>query len=503
MAPLNPLDVELDLPTMKRRSLHGASTTFLSQFAKFGLQFAAQIVLARLLDPAQYGLVALAAPILGFVQTLNDLGLGQAIIQKPQITQAQVSSLFWINVALSLILSAAVVGLAPGVAWLYGEPRLQAVTVTLGCLIFVTALSLQPTSLLSRQMRFVPLAIIDISCVFASAVVGITMAWRGFGYWSLVWMQVASSLTGLVLTWSFSGWRPSWPRRTPGLGPLIRFGAHLTGANLAGFFSSSADNIIVGLFAGTVQLGFYDRAYKLVAQPLQQIMTPVSRIAVPLLSRLVGTEETYRPTYLWMLQAMSLLCVPGLLCNIVFRYRIVTLLFGPQWAAASPIFGWICFGALAEPCYASAVWIFTTQGRTGQQMRVTVITSLINVASFALGVYWGALGVATVSALTFVFVQTPLMILTATREGSISARAIGATVIPIIGSACCSSVALYFLDRGARTTSLGTILASFVVSYLVYLIATAMTPTGRTFLRKTLNLRVILKRGSNGSSSPA
>ena len=138
---------------------------------------------------------------------------------------------------------------------------------------------------------FIPLAIIDTSSVLAGLIIGVLAAWHGAGYWSLVLAQTGSSAATVMLVWAFTSWRPARPAYEPGVRPLLRFGANLMGSNLATYFSMSADNMLVGAVNGDVALGLYDRSYNLVVKPLTQLMAPVSRVAVPTLSRLAGSPE--------------------------------------------------------------------------------------------------------------------------------------------------------------------------------------------------------------------
>ena len=328
--PVDPLNVAFTAETIKSRSISGAAATFAAQAIKFTVQLASRVALARLLDPRDFGLIAMVTPVLGFVQVLNDLGFAQAVVQRPEVSHKQVSALFWINALIGLGLSALTIALAPLITWLYGEPRILDITAVLGSLIFLTSLSVLPAALLNRQLRFIPLAIADAGCSLAGMLVGILAAWSGMGYWSLVLMQVGTSVSSLVLLWCFTQWRPGWPRREAGVGSLVRFGANIMGSNMATYFSMSVDNILVGIFGGPVALGLYDTSYNLVVRPLSQITAPVSRIAVPMLSRLHDAPSRYKENYFLMAQAMLLTYVPGVIFVIFFAKPLLLLLLGPK-----------------------------------------------------------------------------------------------------------------------------------------------------------------------------
>lgn len=494
MSDFAPLNETYSVETIKHRSVRGGAATLVAQVFRFVLQLGSQIILARLLDPAQFGLIAMAAPVLGFVQTVNDLGLGQAVVQHSEISRPQISALFWLSCALSLCLTLVVILSAPLFAWLYGEPEITPIIRLLGTMIMVAGLAIIPQAILNRRMLFVQLAFIDTACVVVGTAVGVAAAVTGFGYWSLVIAQIATSATTLVLTWAFAGWWPSRPARAVGVGRLLNFGSYLTGANLATYFSVSTDNVLVGAIAGKVALGLYDRSYRLVVPTLGQLMAPISRVAVPMLSRLQNSGDQFARAYVHMLQLTLLVATPGLLVNVFLAKSIIVVFFGETWKTAAPIFAWICLGGFASSTYASTAWLFTSQGRTREQMQVNVAASLINVASFVIGVRWGAVGVASVSAVSFVFIQTPLLVWSATREGAVSAALLVRAIVPFFIAGIASAIALCLLTQVGGSASLATIVVNEIVAYAVFAVALACLPAGMTFIRGTWNLRTSLRR---------
>jgi len=228
--------------------------------------------MAHLISPSAFGLVAMIAPVLRFVQLFNTMGLLEAVIQRQSITHRELSSLFWVNLTGSVLLALVFAALAPLAAWLYGEPRLPEVMLTMCIILVVGGLSAQPMALLNRKMRFLPLTLIDIISTLSAAVVGIGMATLGFGYWALVGMQLANSITLCILAWFFARWRPSWPHWEPGIVPLLGFGGHITAFGVLGFFSESFDRVLLGVATGSLALGLYDRSATLVLMPLVLVM---------------------------------------------------------------------------------------------------------------------------------------------------------------------------------------------------------------------------------------
>ena len=279
---------------LRQRSIRGAAITSVSQAAKLLLLLASQIVLARLLYPADFGIIAMIAPISGFVTVMADLGITQAIVQRPSLTRGQLNSVFWVNVLLSVSMALILMLLAPGLAWFYHEPRLTAVAIAVAILVVFTGLSMQQTALLNRTMRFLPLAVSDILSLTMALLASALAAWRGLGYWSLIIGLAATTVTVNLVVWTASNWRPSLPAIKADAFSMLRFGGNVTVSNIALYLNSVIDNALVGRYLGTVPLGLYDRAWKLAVMPLSQLMAPVNRVAVPTLARLVDDADRYR-----------------------------------------------------------------------------------------------------------------------------------------------------------------------------------------------------------------
>src|SRR5215469_14037543 len=228
-----------DIGALKRHSVQGSAMTFAAQGLKFLVKIATQILIARLLVPADYGLVAMVAPILALSYLMGDLGLGQAVIIQRDITSAEISSLFWFGLLLNCSLAAGLMAISPGIAWLYHEPRTMPITLISASLLPVSGLAAQHMALLNRHMRFTALAVLDVAPPALGLAAGLAAARSGWGYWSLIAAAVAETLAMVVLAWSLSDWRPQRPTRALRVGRLIRVGSHITGYNLAGYATTS------------------------------------------------------------------------------------------------------------------------------------------------------------------------------------------------------------------------------------------------------------------------
>jgi len=484
------LNVELG-----RRAARGGAVTVASQGIKFFTSMAATVVLARLLTPQDYGLIGMVAVVTGFVSIFKDMGLSIATIQKDEINNNQISVLFWVNVGLSIgvmILTAAV---APVVAWFYGEPRLTLITIGLAAGFLFGGLTVQHEALLKRQMRFGALVATEITAVIVGLVVGITLAWRGAGYWALVANQLTQGAIYATGVWIVCGWRPGFPVRNSGVRSMFAFGGNLTGFHVVNYFARNLDNMLIGRFWGSAQLGLYAKAYQLLLLPIEQINAPIAAVAVPALSRLTQSPERYRKAYLRMLEKIVMVTMPGMAFMISTSDWLVALILGPQWTQASRIFAILGIAGMAQ--FANtAGWLFMTQNRAHHMFQWGLIGGTITIASILVGLPWGGVGVATSYSLTTVCIVIPLLLHFVGRVGPVRTSDFYVTIAPSACAALCSMGAV-FLFR--RSSSLANPVANLAIASVITLVTTLfifyVIPAGRRALHDFLSLySLVFKR---------
>lgn len=476
-----------------RRTARGGLVTVVSQGMKFVLSMGATVVLARLLTPQDYGLIGMVAVVTGFVAMFKDLGLSTATVQREEINAAQISTLFWINVALSVAVMLITAALAPAIAWFYGEPRLTLITLAYASGFLIGGLSVQHGALLYRQMRFVALAVIEIVSLVVSIATAIGLAWYGARYWALVGSQLTTVLTNMVGVWALCRWRPGLPARGSGVGPMLAFGRNLTGFTIVNYFARNLDNLLIGKFWGSQQLGLYAKAYQLLLLPLDQINTPIASVAVPVLSRLADAPDRYRMAYLRILEKVAILTMPGVAFMIVTSDWIVKIALGPQWLQASRIFAVLGVAGLVQPILNTLGWLYITQDRAHDMFRWGVIASTLIIASIIVGLPWGAMGVAVSYSITFLFVLSPLAFWYVGRSGPVRTRDLYKTALTF-GSATLFSLVVLIAFRiwsGVHDPLLG-IGICLPLSGGATLTALALFPAGRRALRDIKDSLILL-----------
>jgi len=425
---------------LKGKSVRGGTFVVGGQISSCVIRLGSTMVLARILTPADYGLIAMVAVVTNFAMMFKDMGLSMATVQRSEITHEQVSTLFWINVGLSTLIAIILAALSPLVAWFYKDPRLLLVTIVLAGTFPLSGLSIQHFALLRRQMRFGALAIIQIVGMVISVIVAMAAAWQGMGYWSLVLMQLMIPLWSFIAIWWVCSWRPSRFRLGVGVRPMVLLGGNLIGFNFMNYFSRNADNLLIGSFLGTQLLGLYDKAYQLLMLPLRQITYPISNVAVPALSRLQDDPEGYQRYYYKMIKIIAYITMPLIAFMAVLSDDIISLMLGEQWHMASPVFKILAFAAFLQPVAATTGSVFVSMGLTNRMFRWGVFSSIMTVLAFVIGIQFGIRGVATAYAINCYLLFVPNLVYTYAKTPVQFSKVIEVLVFPVL-----LSVILYFL----------------------------------------------------------
>jgi polysaccharide transporter, PST family len=373
----------------------GTVIAFGGQITRMVLQIGGTAVMSRLLSPADFGLVAMAATVTAFVGIFTDMGLSAATIQKARVTQESVSTLFWLNLAVGMALLGLTLLMAPVAAWFYGDARITPLVIWLGLSMPLAAATAQHGALLGRAMRWFPIQSIGV----ISQAIGITagiiaVVWFDLGYMALVVQALGSAFVGLVLHWTFCRWRPSRFTHWRNARSEIGFGANVTGFSFLNFFHRQFDNILIGHRWGASELGFYNRAYNLLMMPILLVNNSVGASAVPVLSRIQHDEERWNRAYLVMSTATAFFGV--LICINLFAASqpLIRIVLGPQWDEVNRIFEFLAFSSIFGSVTNSGGWVFLSKGATKQYFRWAMFASPLFVLSFLIGLPWKAAGVA-------------------------------------------------------------------------------------------------------------
>jgi PST family polysaccharide transporter len=451
----------------------GAAATLSGQWVKFVLQFAGLAILARMLDPRDYGLITMVTALTGVAILLGDFGLSMASIQSQTITRDQRSNLFWINVSIGLACSVAVLLLAHPIAAFYGNAQLIPVSRVLSIVFIIEAIAAQFRAEATRNFRFKWMAGADISSQAMALGLAVAMAAAGFGYWALVGQQIMVSFVTAAVLIVGAHWRPGLPNREPGMRALIRYGVNTLGVQVVNYMSSNADAVVLGRISGATVTGLYGRAVQLFRLPLQQIAAPMTRVALPVLSRIqdAGLYDAYvRRAQLVLTYSLG----GAFFVAAALSTPLIEIVLGEKWKAAAPLFCILAIGGVFQALGYVYYWIFLSKNLTGLQLKFSVITRLAMIGLIVLGSLWGAIGVATATSLGLALNWIVLTVFAVPKSGVLTGRLVREAARPIVVFAGAVGIAyplsLYLDGRApvwiALLALVITLIAYFAIVYL-------------------------------------
>ena len=491
-----------------RRSARSAAVTLGGSWARLLVNLAGTVVLARLLRPDDFGLMAMAMTLMYYLGSLTDFGLSHAMVHAEALDARTAAGLFRLNRRLSLAMGLLVAACGPAVAWLYGRPVVAWLSLGVAGTVAVGSLLNPYVALLRRQFRFGVLTLGETGgLLLSTAAAVVAAAFLGFGVWALVIQFAGQYLGAGLLAWRASGWRPMRRRDFAPFSELtaIRgYARNVAAARLLGNVGRNTDTVLVGTLGGAGVLGLYQKSYQWSVLPVQQICQPLLNVAVSALSRLHrGEAERYRSALRRSLLVMFSVTVPLAAVLLLEARPIVLLLLGDQWLGAIPLFRLLCLASFAQGITAAMKWIFLSEGRTARQLQWAALSTPTMLLSVVAGAVLGASGggenaVAWGTAAGFSAGSLLLVIPGAwfcTRGGRLrTADLLQPVWRPTAASALMTGLLLLVPDLGLPTSGLPVALrlaAAAALAGLVYGAFWLLLPGGRRALetgRETIRL---------------
>lgn len=421
----------------------GAAVMIAGRVAGFLATFLALAVVARVLTPADYGLVAMVTSATAFFSLFADFGLSLVTVQRPTLSAEQMSSLYWINAGFGLFLGVLAAVLAPLLVVFYGDPRLFAVTIVIALVFPLTALGTQHEALLKRNMKFRRLVLVRLFSTVLSVSASVAAALAGWGYWALVVQPLALAISATALFWIAMPWLPTRPRRCEDLAGMLGFGGALTAHGMVGYLANNLDNILIGRFWGEKALGLYSTSYGLMMRPISLAGYGVGEAAIPALSRAAAVPAELRSTFRRMFELTCLLGLPICFAGAIWTKDLIFTLLGGQWVDAEPVLRWLFIAALPRMLGVCTGWIYVATGRPGRMLSWQMMWTPFIVLAFVLGLSHGAVGVAAAYALAnwigilpnylYCFSGTPILL----RDvGSALVRPLFCTLCSVFAAMC-------------------------------------------------------------------
>jgi len=394
---------------LKKRALRGAGFSVFAQTLNYGTQTVGTIIMARILSPEDFGLVAMVAVFSILVQNFGLNGFTEAVIQQKELSPHQMSKLFWVNFLIMAGLTVLFIALAPVIAWFYGEPVLKGISLGMALSIIFSGLGTCHLALMSRNMDFRRSAIAQVLGALVSTIIGIGMALSGSGYWPLVVRRVSLPLVTAIFAWLMCSWRPGIPAKGTDIRPMLMFGYKTYGNFLLSHVRNNLDKILVGKAFGKTPLGHYDRAYNLSSVLPNQLTIALTSVGIATLSRLTGDPRKYRS---YFSKALSILCLVGFPGSVYFTLLgkdIIYLLLGDQWSIAGDVFAALGPGIGVFVIYNTSVWLHISLGRPDRLLKWSILVLGASILSYSLGLLFGPLGVAIAYSAMFYVLLIPAL----------------------------------------------------------------------------------------------
>jgi PST family polysaccharide transporter len=389
--------------SLKQSAVSGVRWSLVAQIVRQIMQFLTTAVLARLLSPSDFGLVGMATVITGFISIFNDLGTSAAIIQRKQISDSLVSTIFWVNVIIGLLASLILLVCSPLVAIFYREPRVTEVLRVLALTFIISGFSIAHKAILEKKIAFRILAKIEIISVILGSITGISSAFLGLGVWSLVVQTLVFVSSTSILLWLTSQWKPQFVFCVNDLREVSSYSLNLTGFSVFNYFVRNADYILIGRFLGSQDLGYYTLAYRLMLYPLQNVSSVIGRVMFPVLSQFQDDNVKFRSVYLKAIATISLIVFPLMTGLCVLAEPFILVVFGQQWRPVIILLIILSPLGMIQSLATTVGNIYNAKGRTDWLFIWGIVTGFLAIIAFIIGLHWGIIGVASAYAIYYIF----------------------------------------------------------------------------------------------------
>lgn len=428
------------------RTARGARIVMLGQLMRIILQMVSVVVLARLLNPTDYGFFALALAVVALGEVFRDFGLSTAAVQAKTLSRGQQHNLIWINVALGCVLAGLCVILAPLLSAATGHSEASELVRVMAVSFVINGALAQYRADLNRRMEYRGLVVSDVAGQVIGVTLAIVSAVAGMGFWALAVQQIGGLVATLVITALFAGWLPGRPDRSADVRPMLRFGIGMVGTQLVGYANNNVDTLVIGLRFGPSDLGVYNRAYQILTQTLNQFRNPTTTVALPMLSRLQdGGPEADRVLVRGQ-AALGYTLVAGTAFAAGAAHPVIGLALGPEWSGAVPIFAALSVAGAFQTVGFVAYWVFISRGLTSKLFVYSMVSLAIRVVCVVGGSAWGVVGVAIGLAIAPA-VSLPISYWMLGRWTVIPTRALSWGSVRIVSCAAVAAVATYGVQQ--------------------------------------------------------
>jgi teichuronic acid exporter len=377
---------------LKKKALNGIFWNSIQQFSTQGVSFGVSIILARLLTPTDFGLIAMVSFFINFGNSLIESGLNQSLLRMKEPKIEDYSTVFFLNLIFSLIIFIIILIISNNIASFYNQPILAKIIRIYSIVFILNALTLIQITRLTIQNNFKSQLYISIPSILISSIIGITLAYLGYGIWSLVWNSVLQSLITFILIWTFNSWRPILKISYSQAAYHFKFGYKLTLSSLLETFFSSLYSILIGKFFSPSQVGFFQRADSVKQLPITNIISVINKVTYPLLAQISDDRERLKVAYKNIISSIMFLVFPILAFMYLLAVPLFRVVFTDKWLPAVPYFQILCISGVFYPVNAYMLNILTIKGQAGMYLKLEVIKKIVFSIIIIASIYWGIIG---------------------------------------------------------------------------------------------------------------
>ena len=473
---------------LRQKVANGVVWSAIQRWGREIISFLILVVLSRLLDPEAFGLVALALVFTAFAQIFLDQGFSAAIVQRANLERGHLDTAFWISVLTGTLLTAVGIAASGWVAAFFQEPRLGPVLSWLSISFIFSALSSTQIAILQRAFAFKSLAARSMTAKTVGGIVGVSLAFNGFGVWSLVAQRLAAGLAGVIILWRSSAWRPGFNVSIKHFTELFTFGASILGTNIFQVFVRRSNDCLIGYFLGTTLLGYYTIGYRFLLVITRLVTGVTNAVAFPAFSRLQHNPQRMRRAFYSVTQYTSLLAFPVFLGLAVLAPQLIPAVFGDKWAPSIPVMQVLALMGILQTVLVFNGSVMKASGKPSWQLGITLLNALGSVIGFFLAVRWGIVAVAY-SFVIVGYLLAPISCVAVRRQIHIDFRTyLGHFVAPLAASlimvAAIAAVKLSIEHHALNPyMQLSIYFMAGVLTYLTVIVLTA-----RSLSREVLDL---------------
>ena len=395
--------------TLKQKTTKGLFWSSVERFSNQGVQFVFSIILARLLSPSDYGIIAMVTIFFAVAQSFVDSGFSNALIRKTDRVEEDLSTCFYFNIGVGIIAYIVLFLIAPLVASFYNQPILSPIIRITGLGVVLNSLCVVQQALFTIKIDFKSQAKVTLSATIISGVVGVVLAYQGYGVWALVWQGVVLSLVRMGLLWLMSKWRPTTGFSKSSFNYLFGYGSKLLASGLLDTIYNNIYPIVIGKFYTPVQLGNYSRALSFAQLPSSNITSILQRVTFPVLSTIQDDIPRLQANYRRLLKLSAFIVFPLMTGLAAVAFPMIRIILTPKWEGCSLYLQIICFALMLYPIHAINLNLLQVKGRSDLFLRLEVIKKIVGVCimciTIPLGITAMCIGMVA-SSLIALFINT-------------------------------------------------------------------------------------------------